>query len=637
MRNFALALAIVAACAVPAGARRSADDKIVIADFEQETYGDWKVTGTAFGPGPAAGTLAGQMPVSGFQGKRLVNTYFGADATVGTLTSPPFTIQRRYINFLLGGGMNLEQTYIALLVDGKAVRKATGPNDRAGGSEALDWATWDVQDLMGKTAQIQIVDSATGGWGHINIDQIEMGPERYAEAIVVSKLYAETYRPQFHFTPAKGWTNDPNGLVYYKGEYHLFFQHNPFGTQWGNMTWGHAVSKDLVHWTQLANAIEPDALGTIFSGSAVVDEGNTAGFQKGGEKTIVAIYTAAGDTSPESKGVPFTQCIAYSTDRGRTFTKYSANPVVKHIIGGNRDPKVVWHAPSGKWVMALYLDGEIYALFGSPDLKNWTELQRITVPGCSECPDFFEAPIEGKDGATKWVLTGANGHYMVGDFGGEKFTPETGVQQVDFGGNYYAVQSYSDVPPSDGRRIQIAWMAGSEFAGMPFNQQMSLPCTLTLKETPDGLRLYRYPVREVAKLRGPAKVVRNRVLKPGVDLLAGVTGELVDIELTVELRDASDVVLEVRGEKVRYDAAAKAVTCLGKTAPLAAVDGKITLRVLVDRGSLEVFGNDGAMSMTSFYRPRPANKKLGLTVSSGSARVVSVRVCPMQSAWPKQP
>src|SRR5207249_4140580 len=250
----------------------------------------------------------------------------------------------------------------------------------------------------------------------INVDDIIMTDENPTEEIKTAPLYAETYRPQFHFTAQQNWHNDPNGLVYYKGEYHLFFQHNPFGINWGNMTWGHAISRDLVHWEQIANAIEPDRLGTIFSGSAVVDWKNTAGFQTGKEKPLEAIYTAAGDTSPESKVQPYTQCIAYSNDRGRTWTKYAGNPVLKHIVGGNRDPKVVWHEATHRWILALYLDGDKFAFFSSPDLKNWAHLHDINVPGCGECPDFFEIPVEGNKTERKWVWTAANGHYLVGTF-----------------------------------------------------------------------------------------------------------------------------------------------------------------------------------------------------------------------------
>jgi sucrose-6-phosphate hydrolase SacC (GH32 family) len=271
--------------------------------------------------------------------------------------------------------------------------------------------------------------------------------------------YHETYRPQFHFTAPAGWLNDPNGLVYHAGEYHLFFQHNPFGVNWGNMTWGHAVSGDLVHWRALPNAIEPDRMGTIFSGSAVVDNGNTAGFQTGREPALVAIYTAAGGSSPESDGQPFTQCIASSNDRGLTWSKYERNPVLPHIVGENRDPKVIWYAPGRFWVMALFLDGESFALFTSPDLKHWTRTQTLAITG-SECPDFFPLSVEGEPDEERWVFMAANGHYIVGTFDGARFVPETDACVLDFGANYYAMQTYSDIPAQDGRRIQIAWMAG---------------------------------------------------------------------------------------------------------------------------------------------------------------------------------
>ena len=241
-------------------------------------------------------------------------------------------------------------------------------------------------------------------------DQNVQSDTRKVEPFKPEPVYHERYRPQFHFTPMKNWTNDPNGLVFYKGEYHLFFQHNPTGINWGNMTWGHAVSPDLVHWKQLDNAIEPDKLGTIFSGSAVVDWDNTAGFQTGDEKVIACIYTSAGN--------PFTQSIAYSNDRGRTWKKYEKNPVLKHIIGGNRDPKVFWHAPTKKWVMALYLDGDKYALFTSPNLKEWTKLSDVAPSGGSECPDIFQLAVDGDSKNTKWVFWAGNGNYLIGVFDG---------------------------------------------------------------------------------------------------------------------------------------------------------------------------------------------------------------------------
>ncbi len=398
---------------------------ILIDDFERTDYAPWRAEGEAFGHGPAEGTLPNQMPVTGYLGRRLVNSYFRGDGTVGTLTSPPFTIQRRFIAFLIGGGGFPEETYMELVVDGKSVRRAWGPNAAPGGSEELDWSHWDVSELEGKTGQLRIVDLRRGGWGHITVDHIEQtdrppsarnqpwpmevqaryvllpvaaeGPEircqvlhqenvlyyfdirlaeddrqtRFWAAIDLAglegqtvlwrlrpaatlellqrrlkqadnpiwpeDLYHEPYRPQFHFSPRVGWTNDPNGLVYHEGRYHLFFQHNPFGIRWGNMTWGHAVSQDLVHWEQWPHALLPDHLGTMFSGSGVVDHRNTTGFGSEDRPAICLLYTAAGSHS--YKPGPFTQCLAYSTDGGRTWRKYEGNPVLEQIAPRESGPE----------------------------------------------------------------------------------------------------------------------------------------------------------------------------------------------------------------------------------------------------------------------------------------------------------
>jgi sucrose-6-phosphate hydrolase SacC (GH32 family) len=448
-----------------------------------------------------------------------------------------------------------------------------------------------------------------------------------------STPYTEAYRPQFHFTAQRGWLNDPNGLVFYRNEYHLFFQHNPTDVNWGNMTWGHAISHDLVHWQQKPDAIEPDSLGTIFSGSAVVDWDNTTGFQHGRHKPLVAIYTAAGGTSPESQGKPFTQCIAYSTDRGRTWTKYDHNPVLPHLIASNRDPKVVWYAPTRRWIMALYLDGEEFGLFTSPDLKTWTHLHNLTLPGCGECPDFFEIPLEGHEDESRWVFTAANGHYLVGTFDGEHFTPETEPLQVDYGANFYAVQTYSDIPASDPRRIQIAWMSGGNYPRMPFNQQMSFPCELTLRATPEGPRLYRWPVREIKSLYTATRRQRNMRLQAGNYPIPDLTDTLWDIEAEFELQDAASFGFKIRGEEVRYNVRAGTLTCLGRTAPLTPQDNRITLRVLVDSTSLEVFGNGGQVSLTSCFLPSNRAKELSLQATGGAVRLDALRVHSLRSAW----
>ena len=357
------------------------------------------------------------------------------------------------------------------------------------------------------------------------------------------RLYHETLRPQFHFTAKTGWLNDPNGLVYFDGEYHLFYQ---FDTQLvgrdSHKIWGHAVSADLVHWHQLADALEPDALGPIWSGSAVVDWNNTSGFGSPGKPAMVAVYTAAGGRSPESEGRTFTQCLAYSTDRGRTWTKYAQNPALPHVVGENRDPKVIWYAPARRWIMALWLDGDQFGLFSSPNLKEWHQIQTLSLPSSSECPDFFPLPLEGTT-EHRWVFTAGNGHYFVGRFDGETFTPETPALTGDAGANTYAAQTFSDIPAPDGRRIQITWMRDGQYPNMPFNQQMGFPCTLTLHPTPEGPRLFRRPVREIADLYSGAAQKQNVTLQPGTARPIPAAGsELLDMEAEFALNARRDCV-----------------------------------------------------------------------------------------------
>ncbi len=433
----------------------------------------------------------------------------------------------------------------------------------------------------------------------------------------------------------KNWTNDPNGMVYYKGRYHLFFQHNPSGIDWGNMTWGHAVSPDMFHWTQVDNAIKPDGLGTIFSGSAVVDWDNTAGFQQGDEKTIVCIYTSAGGTSAESQGKPFSQSIAYSTDGGQTFRKYAKNPVLPHIKGGNRDPKVLWHAASKKWVMALYLDGNDYALFSSPDLKNWTKLCDVPMPGSSECPDFFALPVDGDPANLKWVFWGADNHYLLGNFDGKSFKKESGPPPSHFGANRYAAQTFSDLPAADGRRIQIAWMAGGKYPNMPFNQQMSVPVELTLRKFSEGLRLCTLPVREIDCLRQGAKFSFQGVLKPSDNPLESLRGELFDIRLQVEPGSAREIGLDIRGTPIRFDVQQRRLSCLGHVVAIELADGCLPLRILVDRSSIEVFSGDGRANLAFCFLPPRDNRALVLFAAGGPANVRLLDVWRLDSVWPK--
>ncbi len=475
-------------------------------------------------------------------------------------------------------------------------------------------------------------------------------------------LYRETLRPQFHFTAQKHWINDPNGLVYHDGEYHLYFQHTPGSMVHGRTTWGHAVSTDLVHWKQLHTAaLDVDETGWMWSGSAAVDHHDTGGFQEGDAPPLIAFYTAGGErVFPGKRCI---QCIAFSNDRGRTWTKYAGNPVIGHIRAENRDPKVVWHGPNARWIMTLFMDGNDYALFASPDLKSWTHLQDLTLPGVSECPDFFELPVDGDPSDTRWVFWGASGGYLLGRFDGQTYEPETDVLQAEQGANGYAAQTWSDIPAENGRRIQISWMRGGRYPAMPFNQQMSFPVELTLRTLPDGIRLCREPVREIellhdgtrdwpaGDLEDMASEQFHRRFESGEISSYAVTdlreaesrlvladaGDLFDVRMEIEVGDGGGFTIEVQGHSVVYDGEAQTLSCLGKTAALRAVDGRVSLQLLIDRTSLEIFGNQGEVSMSCCFLPAAANHRLALKADDGRAhggvRIVSLVVHELRSAW----
>jgi sucrose-6-phosphate hydrolase SacC (GH32 family) len=456
-------------------------------------------------------------------------------------------------------------------------------------------------------------------------------PASGAEAEKPAALYRESLRPQVHFTAQANWINDPNGLVFFRDEYHLFFQHDPTKLNGSEFkSWGHAVSSDLVHWRQMNDALLPDELGSIWSGSAVVDWHNTAGLQAGDEPPLVAMYTAAGGMLPASAGRPFTQALAYSNDRGRSWYKYAGNPVLANVANGNRDPKVVWHAPTKRWVTALYLSDDRFGLFASPDLKEWRQLQEVRVSGSSECPDFFEAPIEGEAGATRWIFWTANNAYLAGAFDGTKFVAEGGPRRGDFGDCYYAAQTFSDIPAKDGRRIQIAWMRGGQYPDMPFNQQLSIPTVLTLRRDVEGLRLLRSPVKELEKLRGDRGEWKG-TLGEGRDPFKDVSGDAFEIRATIDSAAAREMTLCVHGTPLTYDVAAGRLSLPGAQADIPLHEGKLRLHAFVDRTSVEVFAAEGRATLAKCFVP--AKGAASLSLSGDGAIVESLEWWTLKSIW----
>jgi len=694
---------------------------IVINDFEGKDYGDWKVSGEAFGPGPSDGALAGQQPITGFIGRGLATSYHGGDRSTGRLTSPEFLIERKYIRFLVGGGRGRGTTCVMLLVNGKAVRYG----EPFGVSEKMEWYQWDVDRLQGQRAQIQIIDESVISWGHIDVDQILQTDDRFpgllsdvSKSFVVSNhylnlpvknnapirrvelsvngetvrmfdieladgepdwwafldltpfrgqhavvkvdqlpegstalgnveqadrirgwqnLYDESFRPQYHFTSPRGWLNDPNGLVFLDGEYHLFYQHNPYGVKWGNMHWGHAVSTDLIHWHELGEALYPDERGAAFSGCCLVDWKNTSGLGSSNNPPLLAFYTAAGGYNLMSLGEPFTQCLAYSLDHGRTWVKYAGNPVVPHIIGENRDPDVSWYPPQKKWVMALYLDNDDFGLFSSLDCKEWARISTIKIPGSAECPHMFKIPIEAAGGQARWIFYGGNGNYLVGQFNGSDFRPEAGPVVLNYGNSFYASQTYNDIPTEDGRRILMGWGPIEfpvEFPGVPFNQQMVFPVELTLHRTEEGLRLFANPVREIKALWSKTSLIGPQALKPGGNNpLAGVQGHLLDIAADIIPNKAEKVTFQIHGVSVAFNVRSNTLSCLDKTGPLQPQDGMIKLRFLVDRASIEIFGNDGRLYMPMGIISKEPGQPLRIYSEGGEARIKHLEVHYLRSAW----
>lgn len=521
-------------------------------------------------------------------------------------------VQRRYLRLPVKNGAPARR--MSFIVNGEVARAF---DIELAAAEPDFWVFSDVRAYLGQQLVIEVADMDLGSSALSSIYQVDA-------PVDADSLYLEEHRPQFHFSSRRGWNNDPHGLVHYAGQYQLFYQHNPYGTKWGNMHWGHAVGPDLVHWQELGDALYPDHLGTVFTGSGVVDWHNTTGLQAGDQKVLVFVYTSAGD--------PFVQSIAYSNDGGRSLAKYAGNPVMGHIVGRNRDPRVIWHDPTRQWVMALYLEGNDYALFSSPDLKGWTRLCDIQLPGCTECPDLFALPVDGDSADTRWVFWGANGTYVLGRFDGAIFEQEGDLHRYDWGGDSYAAQTWSDIPEEDGRRIQMAWLR-VDLPGMPFNQQMTFPCELTLRRTPEGIRLFSQPVEEIESIQGHKHSWQAQTLQPGDDPLTVVAGDLLDVQAEFAPEGASELVLKINGVPIMYDAEKQRLSCEGREASLRPVEGRIRLRVLADRASIEIFGNDGEIALPIGLIHGGGTASLEVYCRGGGARINSLDVYEMCSAW----
>lgn len=486
------------------------------------------------------------------------------------------------------------------------------------------------------------------------------------------KLYDEPFRPQFHFTPEKNWMNDPNGLVYYKGEYHLFYQYNPFGNSWGHMSWGHAVSSDLVHWKHLSVALAEENGVMIFSGSVVVDWNNSSGLCKSSDpkdkSCLIAIYTGHIEM-PRLES----QHLAVSNDRGRTWTKFAGNPVLDIGSQDFRDPKVFWHEATKKWVMVVSLSKEQKVrLYGSKNLQQWELLSEFGSAGVAdkniqwECPDLFELPIIGQPNKKRWVLIvninpggvagGSGGQYFVGNFDGKIFTndnPATTKLFVDSGKDFYAGVTFSDLPKNDGRRILLGWMSNWDYAQKeptaPWRTAQSIPRELKLKQTPAGLRLMQTPVAELKSLRGSVIKTSNLNLSNGKtqSIASGealeISGEFSvgkDSSATIRIHTGNDETLigydngkifidRTKSGNVDFDS-----KFTGRhEVSLPPQQGKIKLHIFVDRSSVEVFGNDGEAVLTDRIFPASNQQMIELRNTGANTKCLSFNVWQLKAIW----
>ncbi|HLG40952.1 MAG TPA: glycoside hydrolase family 32 protein [Chitinophagaceae bacterium] len=445
----------------------------------------------------------------------------------------------------------------------------------------------------------------------------------------IEQSYNEAHRPQYHFSPPENWMNDPNGLVYYDGEYHLFYQHYPGGNTWGPMHWGHAISNDLINWQHFPVALFPDTLGYIFSGSAVIDWKNTSGFGKNGNPAMIAIYTYHSMDGEKAGKIDFqNQGIAYSTDKGRTWEKYKGNPVLKNPgIKDFRDPKVIWHEGSQSWVMALAVKDRI-SIYTSPDLLNWNHSSDFNPSwaaygGVWECPDLF--PIKTQDYKEKWVLLvsinpgapngGSGTQYFVGDFEGKKFLTETSeIKWLDYGADNYAGVTWSDVPKTDGRRLFVGWMSNWLYSQkVPtelWRSAMTIPRVLELNEMDGQYKLLSKPVQELNKLRKSSDQVNSSEINLTSDILEIELDALAaDFQLTFSNTNNEKVILKKNGDQIIFNRSQSGITAFNDDfsrlhyAPVKGMDIK-KIKAYIDRSSMEFFFNEGELVMTELVFPK---------------------------------
>jgi len=439
--------------------------------------------------------------------------------------------------------------------------------------------------------------------------------------------YDEPYRGQVHFSAPMGWLNDANGMWYLNGLYHFSYQAYPYELGGAAKHWGHATSPDLVHWTHWPIMLDPgvNVPGDAWSGSTVVDSDNTSGLQTGEDPVLVTLYTAT------SIGT----AIAYSNDQGITWQAYDGNPVA---IGGpnadTRDPHVFWHEPTQSWVCALYEEdggnpGGTY-FYTSPDLKNWTKVSHVDFG--FECPDIYELPIDGDANNKKYVLQDAAGAYLLGDFDGTSFVPDsTSPKTMDASAGFYAAQTFYRRNFPDQRVIQMPWIRGMDGATAPWNQVIGFPLEVELKTFPDGVRVARKPVDEITNLYGETTHIDHEDFAAGTNPYAGVEAKAFDLTVILDLARTTATTITFQLADLTFDLDLAEMKLFGAT--VSDINGYVTVRILRDWAQYEVFANDGQIVFTGVHPFTPSDASFGLT-GNGTVGIASANLHWLERAWP---
>jgi sucrose-6-phosphate hydrolase SacC (GH32 family) len=441
------------------------------------------------------------------------------------------------------------------------------------------------------------------------------------EEIARERHYGQALRPQFHYTPIQGHIGDATGLVYYAGEYHLFYMFDEWSRRrLAHKRWGHAISTDLIHWREM-----PPVLDTLIdnkpgSGSAVVDWNDSSGLRDGAEKTLILFYT------DYKRGT----CILYSRDRGRNWVRHERNPVIAGAEDA-RDPTVFWYRAAGEWRMVRY-EKKGFAFYKSRNLLDWTWLSRVE--GFYECPDLLELPVLNTN-ERRWVLIDGDGSYVIGVFDGQQFTPQTQKLRVEYGRALYATQTWKRTLEGGPPAYQLAFLRYPMTPRLTWINQMSFPVELTLWSFPEGIRLCRQPIDEVNNLRVSQQSWRDLVAGPGEKPLPEADGDLLDLRAEIEPAGASDFGLILRGQEVRYSVTNGTIHLGAASAPLKLADKTLRLRILVDRPSIEVFADRGQVTLSAVNLTTDRGKSMKLFAEGGKIRVVSLDVNRLESIWRK--